>query len=102
MVVENGEANPPAIQGLAYDNSYCWILRIEGHEIKEGTIYSDTELVTESARAGRGTRQVKEFASLENDRIDCALAGLCSGCGWIGRSYVEQLAIKPRRCALFG
>ena len=32
--------------GLAYDNAYCWVLKIEGGEIKEGTIYSDTELVT--------------------------------------------------------
>lgn len=32
--------------GHPYNNSYCWVLRLEGGEIQEGIIYTDTELVT--------------------------------------------------------
>jgi ketosteroid isomerase-like protein len=32
--------------GVPYNNAYCWVLRLRGGEIIEGTIYSDTELVS--------------------------------------------------------
>jgi ketosteroid isomerase-like protein len=32
--------------GKPYNNEYCWVLKIAKGMIEEGTIYSDTELVT--------------------------------------------------------
>ena len=36
--------------GMAYNNAYCWVLRIRESQIVEGTIYSDTELVSRILR----------------------------------------------------
>ena len=33
--------------GKPYNNSYCWVMRLENGKVKEGTAYIDTELVSE-------------------------------------------------------
>ncbi len=32
--------------GTAYQQTYCWVLRLEDGKIREGTAYLDTELIT--------------------------------------------------------
>src|SRR5690349_18849113 len=32
--------------GTDYGQTYCWVLRLEGGKIREGTAYLDTELIT--------------------------------------------------------
>ena len=33
-------------KGLPYDNTYCWVCRVEDGKVQELTEYADTELVT--------------------------------------------------------
>lgn len=33
--------------GKPYNNSYCWVMRLDNGKVKEGTAYIDTELVSE-------------------------------------------------------
>ena len=33
--------------GKPYNNSYCWVMRLENGKVKKGTAYIDTELVSE-------------------------------------------------------
>jgi len=37
--------------GKPYNNSYCWVMRLENGKVKEGTAYIDTELVSELWRS---------------------------------------------------
>jgi ketosteroid isomerase-like protein len=32
--------------GTAYQQTYCWVMRIENGKVKEGTAYLDTELIS--------------------------------------------------------
>jgi ketosteroid isomerase-like protein len=32
--------------GTVYHQTYCWVLRLEGGKVREGTAYLDTELIT--------------------------------------------------------
>jgi len=43
-LVFNGDATGK--NGTAYHQTYCWVLRLEGGKIREGTAYLDTELIT--------------------------------------------------------
>ena len=36
--------------GAPYNNQYCWVMRFEDGEVKEGMAYLDTELVSELMR----------------------------------------------------
>ena len=38
--------------GKPYNNSYCWVMRLESGKVKEGTAYIDTELVSELWKEG--------------------------------------------------
>ncbi len=46
-VVLQWEGRATTKGGKPYNNSYCWVMRIEKGKVKEGTAYIDTELVTE-------------------------------------------------------
>jgi uncharacterized protein len=43
-LVFNGDATGK--NGTEYHQTYCWVLRLEGGKIREGTAYVDTELIT--------------------------------------------------------
>lgn len=33
--------------GTLYNQTYCWVMRIEGGKVREGTAYLDTEMITQ-------------------------------------------------------
>jgi ketosteroid isomerase-like protein len=33
--------------GKPYNQRYCWVMRIEGGKVREGTAYLDTELLSQ-------------------------------------------------------
>ena len=33
--------------GTLYNQTYCWVMRLEGGKVREGTAYLDTELITQ-------------------------------------------------------
>ena len=45
-VVVEAKGSVTTKTGKPYNNSYCWIFRIEGGKVREITEYLDTELVT--------------------------------------------------------
>jgi len=51
QVVLQWEGQAPTKAGKTYRNSYCWVMRMEGGKVKEGTAYIDTEAVTELWRS---------------------------------------------------
>jgi len=46
-VVLQWEGRATTKSGKPYNNSYCWVMRIENGKVREGTAYIDTELVSE-------------------------------------------------------
>jgi len=46
MVALVFDGNATGKNGTAYHQTYCWVLRVEGGKIREGTAYLDTELIT--------------------------------------------------------
>ena len=50
VVVEGRGANTTR-EGKAYDNSYCWVIRLEDGQIKELREYADTEFMTRALGA---------------------------------------------------
>ena len=50
VVVEARGANTTR-EGKAYDNSYCWVIRLEDGQIKELREYADTEFMTRALGA---------------------------------------------------
>src|SRR5262249_50137753 len=46
-VVLQWEGRATSKSGKPYNNSYCWVMRIENGKVREGTAYIDTELVSE-------------------------------------------------------
>ena len=51
QVVLQWEGRATTKAGKPYNNSYCWVMRIENGKVKEGTAYIDTELVSELWRS---------------------------------------------------
>lgn len=47
-VVVECRGNATTKSGKPYNNTYCWVCRLEGGQLKELTEYMDTELVTEA------------------------------------------------------
>lgn len=45
-VVVTWEGRSAATNGVLYNQSYCWVLKLTGGRISEGTAYLDTELVS--------------------------------------------------------
>jgi hypothetical protein len=50
-VVIQWEGRSTTKAGKPYNNSYCWVMRMENGKVKEGTAYIDTELVSELWRS---------------------------------------------------
>lgn len=50
-VVVQWDGNATTKSGKPYNNRYCWVMRLENGEVKEGTAYIDTELVSELWRS---------------------------------------------------
>ncbi len=50
-VVLQWEGRATTKAGKPYNNSYCWVMRIENGKVREGTAYIDTELVSELWRS---------------------------------------------------
>lgn len=46
LVVIEARGNNTTRDGLRYDNSYCWVCRLAGGQVRELTEYADTALVT--------------------------------------------------------
>ena len=46
-VVLQWEGRATTKSGKPYNNSYCWVMRLTGGKVTEGTAYIDTELVSE-------------------------------------------------------
>lgn len=40
------EGHAAGKNGVPYDQTYCWVMRIESGKVREGTAYLDTELIT--------------------------------------------------------
>ncbi|MEW6296484.1 MAG: nuclear transport factor 2 family protein [Thermodesulfobacteriota bacterium] len=51
MVVVQWDGKATTKSGKPYNNSYCWVMRMENGKVKEGTAYIDTELVSELWRS---------------------------------------------------
>ncbi|HEX4209249.1 MAG TPA: nuclear transport factor 2 family protein [Candidatus Binataceae bacterium] len=41
------EGRSTGTNGTVYYQTYCWVMRLEGGKIKEGTAYLDTELINQ-------------------------------------------------------
>jgi len=52
-VVVEARGNNKTVDGKPYNNSYCFVFRLEGETLKEVTEYIDTELVTSSLGGGQ-------------------------------------------------
>jgi len=46
-IVLQWEGKATSKSGKAYNNSYCWVMKINSGKVIEGTAYIDTELVSE-------------------------------------------------------
>lgn len=40
------EGTATAKNGIPYNQSYCWVMRVEGGKVREGIAYLDTELIS--------------------------------------------------------
>ena len=46
-VVLQWEGRSSGKNGTIYHQTYCWVMRLEGGKVREGTAYLDTELITQ-------------------------------------------------------
>lgn len=46
-VVLQWEGRSSGKNGTIYHQTYCWVMRMEGGKVREGTAYLDTELITQ-------------------------------------------------------
>ena len=53
FVVIEAEGRNTTRDGVAYNNTYCWVCRLEDGKVKEMTEYLDTELVTAALKDPR-------------------------------------------------
>jgi ketosteroid isomerase-like protein len=47
MVVLQWDGRAVGKNGTLYNQTYCWVMRVENGKVREGTAYLDTEIVTQ-------------------------------------------------------
>lgn len=102
VVVEaRGEATTKA--GRAYNNTYCWVFRVDGGKIREITEYLDTALVESALPTGNLTQAVPFFMVSD---MDASLRFYVDGLGfrktseWIPHGKIEWCWLQRGGAAL--